>query len=91
MRLREDRIVSEQAWTEDGIAIDLLRAGVRAEAIVLGFHEPAAGQELSGVILLGHQAEAFVLPGVCTAQNISDFGHIRRCNRSAFLGLSRPD
>ena len=53
VRLRGGKIVIEQDWTEDGIAIDLLRAGIPAEAIVLGFHEPAVGQELSGVILLG--------------------------------------
>ena len=40
VRLRNDKIWIEQDWTEDGIATDLLRAGVPREDIVLGFCEP---------------------------------------------------
>ena len=38
VRLQNDKIWIEQDWTEDGIATDLLRAGVPREDIVLGFH-----------------------------------------------------
>ena len=34
----------EEDWTEDGIAADLVRAGVPKEDIVLAFHEPGMGQ-----------------------------------------------
>jgi hypothetical protein len=39
-RLRDGKIWIEQDWTEDGIATDLLRAGVPREDIVLAFHSP---------------------------------------------------
>jgi len=34
----------EEDWTEDGIAADLVRAGVPKEDIVLAFHEPGRRQ-----------------------------------------------
>ena len=41
-RLCQGKIWIEQDWTEDGIATDLLRAGVPREDIVLAFNEPEA-------------------------------------------------
>jgi hypothetical protein len=38
--LHNGKIYVEQDWTEDGIATDLVRAGVPREDIVLAFHEP---------------------------------------------------
>jgi hypothetical protein len=40
VRLRDGKIWVEEDWTEDGIATELLRAGVPNEDIVLGFHAP---------------------------------------------------
>lgn len=40
VRLQNGKIWIEQDWTEDGIATDLLRAGVPHEDIVLGFCDP---------------------------------------------------
>lgn len=40
IRLIHDTIWIEQDWTEDGIATDLIRAGVPPEAIVFAFREP---------------------------------------------------
>ncbi len=40
VRLRDGKIWIEQDWTEEGIATDLLRAGVRREDLVLAFQEP---------------------------------------------------
>lgn len=40
VRLRNDRIWIEEDWTEQGIANDLLKAGVPHEDIVLAFHPP---------------------------------------------------
>lgn len=40
VRLQNGKIWIEQDWTEDGIATDLLNAGVPREDIVLGFCEP---------------------------------------------------
>jgi hypothetical protein len=40
VRLCEGKIWIEQDWTEDGIAADLLAAGVAENEIVIGFHEP---------------------------------------------------
>ncbi|MEN8216225.1 MAG: XisI protein [Pseudomonadota bacterium] len=40
LRLHEDKIWIEQDWTENGIATDLLKAGVANEDIVLGFRHP---------------------------------------------------
>jgi hypothetical protein len=40
IRLRNGKIWIEQDWTEDGIATDLLKAGVPNEDIVLAFYDP---------------------------------------------------
>jgi XisI protein len=40
LRLRDGRIWVEEDWTEQGVATDLLAAGVEREAIVLGFQPP---------------------------------------------------
>jgi hypothetical protein len=50
LRLREGKIWIEEDWTEDGIALDLLRAGVPKEDIVLAFQAPevrATPQEIA--------------------------------------------
>ena len=44
VRIREGRFWIEEDWTEDGIATDLVRAGVPKEDIVLAFHEPKMRQ-----------------------------------------------
>ena len=40
LRLKDQKIWIEEDWTEDGIATDLLQAGVPREDIVLAFHPP---------------------------------------------------
>ncbi len=40
LRLYNDKIYIEEDWTEDGIATDLLAAGVPRQDIVLAFHPP---------------------------------------------------
>jgi hypothetical protein len=40
LRLKDDKIWIEEDWTQDGIATDLIAAGVPHEAIVLGFQLP---------------------------------------------------
>jgi hypothetical protein len=40
VRLRNDKFWIEEDWTEDGIATDLLAAGVPNEDIVSAFHPP---------------------------------------------------
>jgi hypothetical protein len=40
VRLRNGKFWVEEDWTEDGIATDLLEAGVPKEDIVLAFHPP---------------------------------------------------
>lgn len=40
IRLRNGKIWIEEDWTEQGIATDLLEAGVPKEDIVLAFHPP---------------------------------------------------
>ena len=40
VRVREGKIWVEQDWTEQGIATDLLSAGVPSQDIVLAFHPP---------------------------------------------------
>lgn len=40
IRIKDDKIWLEEDWTEDGIADDLLRAGVPKDDIVLAFHSP---------------------------------------------------
>jgi len=42
VRLREGKIWVEEDWTEEGIATDLVRAGVPPTDIVLAFHPPEA-------------------------------------------------
>jgi hypothetical protein len=44
VRVRDSKFWIEEDWTEDGIAIDLVRAGVPKEDIVLAFHEPRMRQ-----------------------------------------------
>ena len=44
VRIRDRKFWIEEDWTEDGIASDLLRAGVPKEDIVLAFHEPSMRQ-----------------------------------------------
>ena len=45
VRLCDGQFWIEEDWTEDGIAADLLRAGVPAEDIVLAFHAPELGPQ----------------------------------------------
>jgi GNAT superfamily N-acetyltransferase len=40
LRLREGKVWVEEDWTEQGVATDLLAAGMAREAIVLGFQPP---------------------------------------------------
>jgi XisI protein len=40
LRLKDQKIWIEEDWTEDGVATDLLQAGVPREDIVLAFHPP---------------------------------------------------
>lgn len=44
VRLHNGKIWIEEDWTEEGIATDLLAAGVAREEIVLGFHHPTIRQ-----------------------------------------------
>jgi hypothetical protein len=44
VRIRDGKFWIEEDWTEDGIAIALVRAGVPKEDIVLAFHEPKMRQ-----------------------------------------------
>jgi hypothetical protein len=44
VRIRDNKFWIEEDWTEDGIANDLLQAGVPHEDIVLAFHEPKMRQ-----------------------------------------------
>ncbi|ABA21887.1 XisI protein-like protein [Trichormus variabilis ATCC 29413] len=44
VRIRDDKFWIEEDWTEDGIATDLVRAGIPKEDIVLAFHEPKMRQ-----------------------------------------------
>lgn len=39
-RIRNGKFLIEEDWTEDGIATELVAAGVPKEDIVLAFHEP---------------------------------------------------
>lgn len=41
IRIEQGKIWLEEDWTKQGIANDLLDAGVPAEDIVLGFHHPS--------------------------------------------------
>ncbi len=40
VRLHGDKIWVEEDWTQDGVASELVSAGVPREDIVLGFHPP---------------------------------------------------
>ncbi|MGL5194493.1 MAG: XisI protein [Chroococcales cyanobacterium] len=40
VRLRDQKFWIEEDWTEEGIATELVAAGVPKEDIVLAFHEP---------------------------------------------------
>jgi hypothetical protein len=40
VRLRDGKFWIEEDWTEEGIATELVKAGVPKEDIVLGFHPP---------------------------------------------------
>jgi RimJ/RimL family protein N-acetyltransferase len=40
VRIRDNKFWIEEDWTEEGIATDLVRAGVAKEDIILAFHEP---------------------------------------------------
>jgi hypothetical protein len=44
VRVRDSKFWIEEDWTEDGIATNLVRAGVPKEDIVLAFHEPKMRQ-----------------------------------------------
>ena len=44
VRLLNGKFWIEEDWTEDGIATDLVNAGVNKEDIVLAFHEPKMRQ-----------------------------------------------
>ncbi len=44
VRIQGGKFWIEEDWTEDGIATELLRAGVPKEDIVLAFHEPKTRQ-----------------------------------------------
>lgn len=44
VRLLNGKFWIEEDWTENGIATDLVRAGVDKEDIVLAFHEPKMRQ-----------------------------------------------
>lgn len=44
VRIQNGKFWIEEDWTEDGIATDLIRAGVPREDIVLAFHEPKMRQ-----------------------------------------------
>jgi hypothetical protein len=40
VRIRDGKFWIEEDWTENGIAMDLIHAGVPKEDIVLAFHDP---------------------------------------------------
>ena len=44
VRICNDKFWIEEDWTEEGIATDLLEAGVSNEDIVLAFHPPETRQ-----------------------------------------------
>jgi XisI protein len=44
VRIQDGKFWIEEDWTEDGIATDLVRAGVPKEDIVLAFHDPRMRQ-----------------------------------------------
>ena len=40
IRIKNNKIYMEEDWTEEGIANELLREGIRKEEIVLAFYDP---------------------------------------------------
>ena len=50
VRITDGKIRIEQDWTEDGIASDLLRAGVPREDVILAFREPVA-EQMPGILV----------------------------------------
>jgi hypothetical protein len=44
VRIRNGKFWIEEDWTEDGIATELVHAGVPKEDIILAFHEPKMRQ-----------------------------------------------
>ena len=46
-RIVDGKIRIEQDWTEDGLAAELLQAGVPREDLVLAFHEPISDHAAS--------------------------------------------
>lgn len=40
IRIKNNKIWIEEDWTEEGIAVELLKNGVPKDDIVLGFHDP---------------------------------------------------
>ena len=46
LRLRADKVWVEEDWTKEGIATELMRAGVPASDIVLAFNPPTLRNEL---------------------------------------------
>jgi hypothetical protein len=44
LQIRDNKFWIEEDWTEDGIANDLVQAGIPRENIVLAFHEPKMRQ-----------------------------------------------
>ena len=44
VRIRDGKFWIEEDWTEEGIATQLVRAGVPKEDIVLAFHDPKTRQ-----------------------------------------------
>lgn len=51
VRIRDGKFWIEEDWTEDGIATDLIRAGVPKEDIVLAFHEPKMRQYTNSTVV----------------------------------------
>lgn len=44
IRIRDGKFWIEEDWTEEGIATELVRAGIPKEDIVLAFHDPKIRQ-----------------------------------------------
>lgn len=44
IRLNDGKVWIEEDWTEEGVATDLLAAGLSQDEIVLGFHPPHVRQ-----------------------------------------------
>jgi XisI protein len=52
VRVRDGKFWIEEDWTEDGIATNLVSAGVPREDIVLAFHEPKMRQHTDFAVAL---------------------------------------